>query len=519
MVKNIFGGFQMTTPAAFPQFPQSYWLDTAKIPKYSKLTGDLQVDVTIVGAGITGITTAYLLTQKGLKVAVVDAGRILQGTTGHTTAKITAQHDLIYDELIEHFGKDNAKLYYEANNEALQFIKQTIAEHEIDCQFTEEDAYVYTSSDEYVEKIQKEFKAYQALGIMGDLHEQIPLPFTTKAAVVMRNQAQFNPVPFLTHLADHIVQKGGHIYEQTTVTGVTKENPAVVKTSEGHQITCSYVVSASHFPFNDHNGFYFTRLYAERSYALLAKIEKDFPGGMYISAENPKRSLRSVMVHGEPMVIIGGESHKTGQGICTFQYYEALKQFGEEFFGLREIPYRWSAQDLFTLDKLPYIGQELKEVPNLLIATGYKKWGISTSIAAAILNTKIITGDHSPYQELFSPLRFHADPGFKTFISINADVAKHFIAGKMDMKMRKIAELQNDEGGILRVNGKRTGAYRDADGALHLVDTTCTHLGCEVDWNEAERTWDCPCHGSRFSYQGDVIEGPAKKSLGKVESE
>jgi glycine/D-amino acid oxidase-like deaminating enzyme/nitrite reductase/ring-hydroxylating ferredoxin subunit len=518
---NNQGVFSMTSnssPIAFPQFPHSYWLASAEIPKFSKLNVDLHVDVTIVGAGITGIITAYLLSKKGLKVAVVDAGRILEGTTGHTTAKITAQHDLIYDEFISHYGKDNARLYYEANNEALQFIKQTVKEHEIDCQFTEEDAYIYTNSNEYGEKISKEFKAYQELGIMGDLREQIPLPFTTKSAVVMKNQAQFNPVPFLTHLADHIIQLGGQIYEQTTVVGVTKENPAMVKTSDGHQITCNYVISSSHFPFNDRNGYYFARLHAERSYAMLAKIEKNYPGGMYLSAENPKRSLRSVMVNGEAMVIIGGESHKTGQGICTFQYYESLKQFGEEIFGLRDILYRWSAQDLVTLDKLPYIGQELEDVPNLLVATGYRKWGMSTSVVAAILNSKIITGEKSPYQELFSPLRFHADPSIKTFIVQNTNVAKHLIAGKLDMTLRKADELRNDEGGVVRVNGKRAGAYRDTNGALHLVDTTCTHMGCEVDWNEAERTWDCPCHGSRYSYQGDVIEGPAKKSLGKVES-
>ncbi|WP_226003017.1 FAD-dependent oxidoreductase [Paenibacillus sp. BJ-4] len=503
----------------FPQFPESYWLASTDIPSFPKLSGDIQVDVAIVGAGITGITTAYLLSKKGLKVAVVDAGRMLHGTTGHTTAKITAQHDLIYSEFLSHFGKEKTRLYYDANHDALQFIKQTVEEYNIDCQFTEEDAYVYTCADTYVEKIAAEYKAYEELGIPGSYVEQTPLPFSTKAAIMMKNQAQFNPVPFLKHLANQVIRQGGEIYEQTTVVGVEKGNPAIIRTNDGNKITCNHVVSSSHFPFNDPSGLYFARLHAERSYALAVKTDRIYPGGMYLSAETPKRSLRSVLVNGEPMVIVGGEGHKTGQGICTFQYYEALEKFAEKTFGLKEITYRWSAQDLYTLDKLPYIGQELSNISNIFVATGYRKWGMSTSVAAALLNTNLITGEKSPYQDLFSPSRFHVDPDVKTFVAQNANVAKHLIAGKLEMSHKKAEELQHDEGAVIRVNGKRAGAYRDLQGALHLVDTTCTHMGCEVEWNEAERTWDCPCHGSRYSYQGEVIEGPAKKSLGKVELE
>ncbi|MGQ3478716.1 FAD-dependent oxidoreductase [Paenibacillus sp. TY11] len=509
---------QNSSQSKFPQFPYSYWLNSTDIPSFPKLSQDTQVDVVIVGAGITGITTAYLLTKKGLKVAVVDAGQILNGTTGHTTAKITAQHDLIYSEFLSHFGKEKTRLYYEANHEALQFIKQIVDEHNIDCQFSEEDAYVYTCSDTYVEKIASEYKAYEELGISGSYVEKTPLPFSTKAAIIMKKQAQFNPVPFLKYLAGEVLRQGGEIYEQTTVVGVEKGNPAIIKTREGIKITCSHVVSSSHFPFNDPSGLYFARLHAERSYVLAVKTDKSYPGGMYLSAENPKRSLRSVIVNGKPMVIVGGESHKTGQGICTFQYYEALEKFAAETFGLREVAYRWSAQDLSTLDKLPYIGQELSGNSNILVATGYRKWGMSTSIVAALLNANLITGEGSRYQELFSPSRFHADPDIKTFVIQNVDVAKHLIAGKLEMTHKEIDQLQYDEGAVVRVNGKRTGAYRDTQGTMHLVDTTCTHMGCEVDWNEAERTWDCPCHGSRYSYEGKVIEGPAKKSLGKVES-
>jgi glycine/D-amino acid oxidase-like deaminating enzyme/nitrite reductase/ring-hydroxylating ferredoxin subunit len=505
--------------AAFPQFPESYWIASSHPASFSKLNEDIHADVAIVGGGMTGITTAYLLAKKGRKVVVVEAGRILQGTTGHTTAKITAQHNLIYDEFMNHLGEERTRLYYDANIEALELIRSLVQEHRIECQFKEEDAYVYTCSDSYLPKLDAELKAYQKLGIAGEYVTETPLPYKTQGAVVMKNQAQFHPLSFLSFLVDEIVRMGGRIYEQTTVVGVTKEQPAKVKTQAGSQITCDHVVVASHFPFNDRNGYYFAKLHVERSYALAAKLNQPYPGGMYISAETPTRSLRSVEINGETYAIIGGEGHKTGQGICTFQYYEALKQYGEEQLGLTSIAYRWSAQDIFTLDKLPYIGQELADTPHIFMATGYKKWGMSTSVAAAILNSKLILGEESPYTDLFSPSRFYADPSIKTFISQNADVAMQLIKGKIELPAKQPDELEKDEGGVVRVNGKRAGAYRDKNGALHLVDTTCSHMGCEVDWNAAERTWDCPCHGSRYSYQGDVIEGPAKKALGKLENE
>ncbi|WP_282937004.1 FAD-dependent oxidoreductase [Paenibacillus sp. RC67] len=502
-----------TTAGSLPQFPGSYWLRSTNIPQFPKLTDNLQADVAVIGGGITGITTAYLLAKRGMKVVVLNAGRILEGTTGSTTAKVTAQHDLIYNEFIAHFGEEKARLYYEANHEAIAFVKDTVAELDIDCQLNEEDAYVYTNLDEYVQKVQDEYKAYEKLGIPGEYVDAAPLPFETKAAVLMKNQACFNPVPFLIRLTEEIIRMGGQIFEQTTVVESTLEKQSIVRTKHGPEVTCQYVVSASHFPFNDLKGFYFARLHAERSYVLAVRTKKAYPGGMYISAENPKRSLRSLLIDGEPAVIIGGEGHKTGQGLCTFQYYEHLQQFGDETFGLREIVHRWSAQDIYTLDKMPYIGQQWPDVPNHFMATGYRKWGMTNSIAAAMLNTKLIVGEESPYKEVFTPQRFHADPGIKTFIMQNANVAMNFAAGKMELTRRDPDELALDEGSVVQVNGKRAGAYRDSNGKLFVVDTTCTHMGCEVEWNEAERTWDCPCHGSRYSFKGDVIEGPAKEAL------
>jgi glycine/D-amino acid oxidase-like deaminating enzyme/nitrite reductase/ring-hydroxylating ferredoxin subunit len=501
---------------SMPQFPEPYWRDSATVPSFPQLTEEIKADVAIVGGGISGITTAYLLVKEGLKVVLIDAGNILNGTTGHTTAKITAQHDLIYDEFISHFGEEKARLYYQANDDALQFIKNMVHEHQIQCDLTEEDAYLYTTSAQSIYKLNNESKAYEKLGINGGFAEHLPLPFEIRAGIVMKNQAQFHPLQFLSHLVKEITDAGGIIFENTTALDVEKGDKPRVVTREGYKITCDNLVCCSHFPFHD-EGFYFSRMYAERSYVLGVKTKKPYPGGMYLSIDDPTRSLRYTKMNGEKLILFGGESHKTGQGICTIKHYEALQAFAEETFGIEEIPYRWSTQDLITLDKVPYIGHITDNTPNIFVATGYRKWGMTNGTAAALLLKDLIMKRDNPYSELYTPSRFQADPSVKHFISQNVDVAKHLIEGKLEFALRKPEDLVNDEGAVVRVDGKRAGAYRDNEGILHIVDTTCTHLGCEVEWNAGDRTWDCPCHGSRFSVHGAVVEGPADTPLGKID--
>ncbi|MUT64903.1 FAD-dependent oxidoreductase [Paenibacillus sp. NEAU-GSW1] len=506
---------QWLSPSGLPEQPISFWLSSTSQQAFEPLSSDLDVDVCVVGGGITGITLAYLLAEEGQRVALLEAGHLFGGTTGHTTAKITAQHDLIYDELIHHIGLENSRLYYDANMEALDFIRRYVQQNHIDCDFAEEDAYVYTTSDTNVLNIDKEWTAYRQLGIPGRRENEIPLEITAKAAIVMEKQARFHPVAYLKHLVQAFIDRGGLIFEQTTALNVDHGNPiSSVQTSTGHSINCKAVASCSHFPFYSVRGFYFARMYAERSYVLGVRTEQTYPGGMYISADDPPRSIREVDYNGERLILVGGERHKTGQGICTIQYYEALEQFARENFGDDiEIAYRWSAQDLTTLDKIPYIGRASHTNPNVFVATGYRKWGMSTSTAAALLLKDLILEKESRYEELFTPSRFHADPDVKTFLTQNANVAKHLLEGKLEWVTRRSEEVERGEGAVVQVNGKRAGAYRESDGTLHLVDTTCTHMGCEVEWNAGERTWDCPCHGSRFSYRGDVLEGPAKTPL------
>nr|WP_318614257.1 FAD-dependent oxidoreductase [Sporosarcina sp. YIM B06819] len=482
-------------------------------PKFPSLEEDINVDVVIVGAGITGITSASLLAKEGLKVAVLEAGKVLNGTTGHTTAKITAQHDLIYDEFIHNIGRSNARLYYEANAEALHFMKETIEQHNIDCDFSIQDAYIYATTEKYARKIEKEAEAYEKLGINGGLVASIPFDIDIENALVMKDQAQFHPTKYLIHLIQDFKDKAGLIFEHTTAVNIeTGEQPTVL-TSKDHRVTAKHVLVCSHFPFYEGLGLYSTRLHADRSYALAVKTTKKFPGGIYISADEPTRSLRSVTVNGEELVLIVGESHKTGQGIETMEHYKALETFGEEVFGLDDIVYRWSAQDLVTLDKLPYIGELTSGQPNILLATGFRKWGMSNGTAAALLFRDMIVGKENTFQKLYSPSRFYAHPSLKNFLVENANVVGQLIKGKLDSPQRSPEDLANGEGAVITLEGHRKGAYKDDTGKLHIVDTTCTHIGCEVEWNNGDRTWDCPCHGSRFSFTGEVIEGPAEKPL------
>lgn len=496
--------------------PQSYWLASTEKTSYPALTEDIKVDVAIVGGGIVGITTALLLMQEGLKVAVLEADSILQGTTGHTTAKITSQHDLIYSKIKQEMGEEKAKQYADANESAIQLIAKLVKEKNIDCDFSWQPAYVYTQSDTYIQQLIDETKTASALGIKASYTEELPLPFPIKGAMKFDDQAQFHPRKYLLALAKEIPRDGSHIFEETKAIDIIQGNRATVVTGNGHKVAASYVVIASHYPFYDKPGLYFSRIYPERSYILGIRIKEKFPQGMYINAEEPARSLRSQSFEDKELVLIGGEHHKTGHGKSTIAHYKNLMDFANENFQVEDFLYRWSTQDGHTPDGVPYIGQLTATTPNIYIATGFHKWGMTNGTVSAILLKDLITTGENPWVPVYNPSRF--TPTTTTtanFIKQNVDVAVNFVSGKLSSATID-HDIKPNEGKIIDVDGTRVGAYRDEKGELHLVDTTCRHLGCEVEFNDAETTWDCPCHGSRYSVDGDTIEGPAFKPLTKL---
>lgn len=502
-----------------PQFPESLWRDTTGLPSFPKLAEDHVTDVAIVGAGITGITAAYLLSKAGCKVTLLEAGALLAGTTGFTSAKISAQHGMIYHDLLKHFGGEQARAYFQSHSETLEWMLATAGELDLSCGIQREPAYLYAPQGDgkTLKQLEKEFKAYEKLGLPGEWLDNVPLPLLAGGAIRLPEQARFHPLQYLKGLLQAVLDQGGVVYEHTMIgEKVDKDDRLTLYTEGGgHQIRCRHAISASHFPFYDGGALYFSRLHAERSYCLAFEPETAFEGGMYLSAGEPTRSLRAVEWNGRNLVIAGGDNHKTGQGICTFGHYENLELFAGELLGIKRIPYRWSAQDLITLDRVPYIGRAAED-EEIYIATGYGKWGMTGGTLAARMITDQILRRPNPYNALYDPSRFKANPGIKNFIVQNVNVAKELVAGKVEIVRRKTGELGPDEGAVVFHDGKRIGAYRDPEGKLHLVDRTCTHLGCECEWNDGDRSWDCPCHGSRFSYEGEVLEGPATVPLTKL---
>jgi len=496
----------------FNKPPQSYWMASIKRSDYPVLENDIKVDIAIVGGGIAGITTAYMLKKQGVDAVILEADRILQGTTGHTTAKITSQHELIYSKIKKYMGEELAKQYADANETAIKTIEKIICENNIECDYVPQSAYVFTQDDKYLEQINAEVETASSLGIKASFVEEIPFSIPIKGAVRFDDQAQFHPLKFLHPLAKKLEDDGVRIFEQSRVVDIEEDGNYILITNRSKKVTAEKVIIASHYPFYNKHGLYFGRLYTDRSYVLAIKAKEKYPGGMYINIEEPARSIRSLKTDQGELILVGGDHHKTGQGEDTVLHYEALKEFANSIFTVEDYPYRWSTQDCMTLDSVPYVGHFTSKTPNLYIATGFGKWGMTNSIAAAsILSDLIVKGD-SPWKDVYNPSRQTIVASTKNFVVENLNVAKELIGGKI-LPAPSDADIKPGEGKVIEINGKKAGAYRDEQGTLHVVDTTCTHMGCELSWNSAEKTWDCPCHGSRFTYEGDIVEGPTVSPL------
>ncbi|PKR76887.1 FAD-dependent oxidoreductase [Halalkalibacillus sediminis] len=502
------------TSSLLPNESKSLWLAKESTPTFSSLEEDLNVDVVIVGGGITGINTAYLLSQENLSIALIDSGKLCSGTTGHTTAKLTAQHGLIYNDLINSFSEKEARLYYEAQSDAMSTYERLIKEMNIDCDLEKKDAYIFSDTGENADKIVEESQAYEKLNIKGQLVNELPFNLSVENALIMENQAQFHPLKYLNHLIREISDQGVKIFEDTTAVKIDTDSPRpIVHTRNKQRITAAKVIIASHFPFYEGIGLYSAKMHAERSYVIAAKSKLNKIDGMHLGIDSATRSVRLTKYNGEDILLIGGESHKAGKETETMKRYKLLEKFGKEVFGIEEILFRWSTQDLVTVDKLPYIGPLTSNTNDVLVATGFRKWGMTNSLVAAKVMKNTITGDVNPYEGLFTPARWKDHPRVREFAMEAGSMATEFIKGKLDHPRDHISGLEPDQGIHVEIDGQRKGAYKDTNGEVFIVDTTCTHAGCEVNWNEAERTWDCPCHGSRFTYKGEVFEGPAEKPL------
>ena len=491
---------------------QSYWLSSTSSTNYPSLQENIHVDVAIIGGGLAGISCAYLLKKENVNVAVLEAEHIAQNTSAHTTAKITSQHGLIYYKIKSQIGNELAQQYAEANEAAIYEIKKIIDENHIDCNYTTQSAFVYTQTDQYIQQINDELNTVSNLGIKASYVEDIPFPISIKAGLRFDNQAQFHPRKYLLEIAKNIPSDGSYIFEHSRAVDIEEGNPYIITTDQGKQVKAEKIIIASHYPFYNKHGMYFSRIYPERSYIIAIKAKEKYPGGMYINAEQPARSLRCHDSEDGELILVVGDEHKTGQGIDTNQHYKALMDFADEIFTIEDIPFRWSTQDCMTVDGIPYIGHFTSKTPNMYIATGFQKWGMTNSMVSAILLRDLIIQGENPWQDVYNPSRKTIIASTKNFIVENLNVAEQFIEGKLSSPSKNL-DVQPGEGKVIKINEERIGAYRDEEGMLYLVNTTCTHMGCELNWNAAEKSWDCPCHGSRFSYMGEVLEGPAIRPL------
>ncbi|HVL05069.1 MAG TPA: FAD-dependent oxidoreductase [Acidimicrobiales bacterium] len=490
----------------------SLWVGTSAVTRFHELHGDLSADVVVVGAGIAGLTTAALLKADGARVVVIEAGRVASGVTGYTTAKLTVLHGLVFDDLAQAFGDEAARKYADANLAGMATVADLAARHQLDCELERRPAYTYTTDPEMAEKVRAEVGAAQRLGLDAQFTTDTDLPYPVEGAIRLADQAQFHPRKFCIGLARAVDGAGCAVYEGTRALSVDEQDGSCTVETDHGTVTAGFVVQATHLPFSDSGGF-FARAHPVRSYALSARLDGPVPQGMYLSVDTPSRSVRSAHMGDEEVVILGGESHKVGQDPDTRERYAALESWARAEFPVRSVDYRWSAQDFVPVDHVPFVGPVSPASERVLVATGFKKWGMSNGSAAGVMLADRIAGRQNPFADFFDTNRANPRQSIKELVKENANVVKRFVSDRLQTETRSVADLAPGEAAVLVEGTERVAVYRDEAGAVHAVSPVCTHMGCTVTWNTAETTWDCPCHGSRFTCDGAVIQGPAVKDL------
>ena len=497
----------------------SYWIESTKHleKEYPSLSNNIEVDVCIIGGGLVGITSAYLLSNTNLKVAVLERDNICSHVSGNSTAKITSQHNLFYDYLINSQGRNFAKGYLKANEDAKQNIKDIIEKEKIDCDFSIQDSYVYAYSEKELEDIKKEVDAVKSLDFDCEFVSEIPLPIKTLGAIKFSNQAQFNPRKYALSLCNIASKKGIDIYTKTVVSKVEQEDDGYIIFANDSVVHAKHVILATHYPIVNFPEFYFLKMYQSMSYVIAADTKCDLPEGMYINSTVPTYSFRTTPYKDKKLLIIAGSDHKTGEKIDLKQSYELLENKAKELYPQSEVLYRWCTEDCISLDKIPYIGDFSSVMPNLYVATGFKKWGISFSnIASHIIVDKIL-GKENKYEDLFKATRLEPLKNHEELGSMIKESMYSLVINKLKSSPDTLEDVGIDEGKIIEMDGEKVGVYRDKNGECFFIKPVCAHLGCELSFNNIERTWDCPCHGSRYDIHGKVISEPAIENLEKVD--
>lgn len=473
---------------------ESIWSKTCDIRKWAALSGDIEADVAVIGGGMAGILTAYQLERSGVRTVVLEAGRIGGGQTKNTTAKITVQHGMFCHTFLEKKGKEKAEKYVRANQAAAEEYRKIVEKDKIDCNLTRADSYVYSRDED---RLLAEEEAARKLGIDASYVKCVGIPVPCAGAVRFPGQAQFHPLKFLGAVAENL-----KVYENSPVKKAEEHRVW----TPGGSVQAGKIVFAAHFPFINFPGMYFARMHQERSY-VLALDGAEMPEGMYIGDGEDALSFRQYGRY----VLLGGKGHRTGEN-KDGKRYEQLRETARALYPESREVACWSAQDCITADQIPFIGQYASDRPDWFVASGFRKWGMTSSMAAAMILRDLICGRENPFAEVFSPSRFSTEE-LPQILKDGGKAVKGLTKRFFQISGDSLSKIQPGQADVVETAEGKTGVYRSEDGQAYQVDIVCPHLGCELEWNPDEKTWDCPCHGSRFDYRGRLLEGPAQQDI------
>lgn len=498
-------------------FKTSLWQD--KMPDYIAKTETLtkkDFDVLIAGGGITGITTALQLQKSGLQCIVAEAHTLCFGTTGGTTAHLNNFFDSSYHQIEKKFGEEGAQLIAKAATRALELYRSNVEEYNIDCGYEQKDGYLYSQNERQTKILDRIFEASKKAGIDVAYTDRIPIAVKFQKAIVYHEQANVHPVKYVYALAKAFESRGGVILQNCMVKDFSEGSVPEVETSYG-KINARTLIWATHIPPGI-NLLHF-RCAPYRSYVIAAALNNNaYPEGLAYDMHDPYHYYRTQIIDGNKYLIAGGEDHKTAHEENTEKCFNKLEAHVRKYFDVKQVAFKWSSQYFEPADGLPYIGHLPGNADNVLVATGYGGNGMTYSHIAAISLTDLIVKGQTEYANLFDPDRLKPMAGFENFVKENADVVKEFIGRRLSKeKLNDLASLAPGEAKLVRYEGKSLALYKNEEGELHAISPACPHAKCYVGWNSAEKSWDCPCHGSRFTTDGKVITGPAREDLETIE--
>ncbi len=483
---------------------------------FAPLAGPLEVDVAVVGGGITGITAALILSRSGKRVALLERNTIASGETGNTTSHLTEAVDARYKTLIKDFGEDNARLVAQSSREAIDWIEAAVREAGIDCGFARVPGYLYTERKQDLEWLADELDAARRAGGQVEWTDAVPLPFRTEGAIRWNAQAQLHATAYLDGLLKEAIAQGLQVFENTAVVGVHEDAPCRVETDRG-TVRAADVFVAANVPVNNRVLLH-TKIAAYRSYAIAAEAPAGFADGLFWDTDAPYHYTRTQTIGNTTYLIVGGEDRKTGGETDTDACFERLIAYATTRFGGLSPAFRWSGQIIEPVDGLPYIGRNAV-AQHVCVATGYSGNGMTFGTLAGMIVADAILGHANPYASLYDATRITPVASAVDYIRENVGFPARLITDRLtslNAEDRAVQSLKAGEGGVFDSDEGKVAVCRDRNGVVHACSAVCTHLGCDVRWNGGEQSWDCPCHGSRFTPDGSVINGPAVSGLRKV---